>query len=601
MVDHGLWHVDGAEAGEFEAHDDIGFVMVVLDEFIEAADAGEGGAAEDAVVAGDGVEPALLPMPVEAGLGEVPLDEALAVDAAVAELDAAVVAAIDEAAGGADLGGVEGGDERLEPAGLGDGVIVDEGDEVAAGGGDALVAGDAEDAGGGAGDGEAIRIAGEQLLGVVGGGAVDDDDLEVAVGLAIEGVEAAFEDGGAVVSIDDHADGEAGGGGAAGQGLKERGELSALGGGGEVREAGLLRGEHGLAAGRVREGGVQLCGDGGEVLRGEEEAGAGESAGGGGGIEGGDREAEGHSLDQGRAEALMLAHGDEGRGGAEAAEDLGQGDLAGEDDIHAGGQAAAGAFVEQEAVVAGVLGIVADQKEAGPGLQGAVGGKEANQVLNAFIGGQPADGEQDRGAGGVERARGGLDLEQGFEVEQEGEDGGPGEAQGREFGAGELAHADGEVIEAGQGADEAQAAVAALVDGGAGLKERGGRDVVVHHDATAGEAVDVRHEGGVVEELVEEDVAGGGAAIEELGQFGLGAESGGGELGVEGRREARSGGEALQQQAVRADGVAFLKGVGKNVKPHWRWFGGRVPGNEEPEGAGRWATTWSRAVLRASA
>src|SRR5205814_3812490 len=96
---------------------------------------------------------------------------------------------VGDAPGPADVRGVVGGGQLGQPARLGDGVVVDERDHLPGGVGDANVPRLRQVRLGAVVGPHVVGELGEDGVGVVGAGAVDDDDLEVGVGLVFERVE----------------------------------------------------------------------------------------------------------------------------------------------------------------------------------------------------------------------------------------------------------------------------------------------------------------------------------------------------------------------------------------------------------------------------
>src|SRR5262249_30866763 len=116
--------------------------------------------------------------------------------------------AVGAPAGAADLVGLVGGGQFFQPGRLGQGVVVDEGHEVAGRLGDADVARLAEVDLAAVGHAHVGEL-GEDRLGVVGGRPVDGDHLEGVVRLVAQGVQGVSEARPAVVGVNHHADARA--------------------------------------------------------------------------------------------------------------------------------------------------------------------------------------------------------------------------------------------------------------------------------------------------------------------------------------------------------------------------------------------------------
>jgi hypothetical protein len=215
VPDHGGGAEADAVAGVLDAPAEVDVVAGGAVAGVEAADLFEDGASEGHVAAGDVFGGGVVEEDVggsAGGVGDAGGDGAVAGGWDVGSAGAAEVVAFD------------GGDEVVEPVGVGAGVVVGVGDDVAGGGLPGGVAGVGEAAVLGAD--EADVVAGGDVGGGVGGAVVDDDDFVVGVvegGGAVEGV---GEGAGAVVGAD--GDGDAGPGavgeGDGGVGVADGGE-----------------------------------------------------------------------------------------------------------------------------------------------------------------------------------------------------------------------------------------------------------------------------------------------------------------------------------------------------------------------------------------
>src|SRR6266545_59563 len=189
-----------------DATADIDLVHVVFDLLVEAADI------DEALPQKTGVGPLQEDEGIGAGNG-VGVEGRLEVEARVAEAVADGIAVLvveagvvkDAAAGAANVIGIVGGDQFLQPGRLRESVVVDEGHNLAVRGGDARVARLAQVDLGTMRDAD-VRDRGEELVGVVGGGTVDNDHFKGLISLISESVEGVPQAGRAVVGIDDDAD-----------------------------------------------------------------------------------------------------------------------------------------------------------------------------------------------------------------------------------------------------------------------------------------------------------------------------------------------------------------------------------------------------------
>src|SRR5262249_39206904 len=84
------------ESCQAKPHHDVGFIMVVLDVVVEAADPFERGAAKNAVAAAHGVEPVIKPVPAKSWFGLDRFHKAVAIQHTVLELDPAACHGIDQ-------------------------------------------------------------------------------------------------------------------------------------------------------------------------------------------------------------------------------------------------------------------------------------------------------------------------------------------------------------------------------------------------------------------------------------------------------------------------------------------------------------------------
>ena len=179
----------------------VGLVEEQHELLVIAADRLKIGAAGREVGAGHAVKQLVADLEI-GGAAEV-VGVAIAVDEHVFALKAVAGGVANEAADGDDGGVGVGREQIVEPIGFGDGVVVDEYDDVALGVRDAGVAGAGDVADRVDERTDEIGVAADDLLRVIDRGAVDDQHLEIRVAHLAQALQRAIERIGAVDRHDD--------------------------------------------------------------------------------------------------------------------------------------------------------------------------------------------------------------------------------------------------------------------------------------------------------------------------------------------------------------------------------------------------------------